>query len=81
MAVIFRFSFRSFSIALIRISYTSSMLLSIVACLVAFIHAHHCTRSCLANKEPEREATVVEDNSDLPDFGECCVGNYRQLPE
>jgi hypothetical protein len=81
MVVIFQISFRSFSIALIRMSYTSSMLLSIVAYLVAFIHAHHCTRSCLVRKEPEHAAVSVDDDVHLPDFCECCVGNYRQPPE
>ena len=78
MAVIFHISFRSFRVALFRMSYTSSMFLSIVAYLVAFIHAHHCTRSCLVNKEPERDAVVVEDDAHLPDFCECCLGNFRQ---
>ena len=67
--------------ALIRMSYPSSMLLSIVAYLVVFTHAHHCMCSSLVNKEPEREMTVVEGDSNLSDFCECCVGNYRQLLE
>ena len=81
MAVIFQISFRSFRVALIRMSYTSSMFSSIVAYLVAFIHAHHCTRSCLVNKESERGAVAVADDSNLLDFCECCVDNYRQPPE
>ena len=53
------------------------MLFSIVAYFVVFTHAHHYMRSSLVNKEPEREATVVKDDSNIPDFYEYCMGNYR----
>jgi hypothetical protein len=45
------------------------------------IRAHHCMRSSVVNEEPERDASVIEGDTEAHHFCEFCSGSIGQTPE